>query len=43
MIALLSALELAHLIIWPSRNPEKFAATTGLSGIVVGLFVGQKT
>ena len=43
MTAFMSALELAHLIILHSWNAEIFASITGLSGTVIGLFVGQKT
>ncbi len=43
MTAFMSALELAHLIILHTWNTEIFASITGLSGTVVGLFVGQKT
>ncbi len=43
MTAFLSALELAHLAFLHSWNAEIFATITGLSGTVIGLFVGQKT
>jgi hypothetical protein len=43
MTAFLSALELAHMAILHSWNAEIFASITGLSGTVIGLFVGQKT
>jgi hypothetical protein len=43
MTAFLSALELAHLVILHSWNVEIFASITGLSGTVIGLFVGQKS
>jgi hypothetical protein len=43
MTAFMSALELAHLAILHTWNAEIFASITGLSGTVVGLFVGQKT
>ncbi len=43
MTAFMSALELAHLAILHTWNPEIFATITGLSGTVIGLFVGQKT
>jgi hypothetical protein len=43
MTAFLSALELAHMAIFHSWNAEIFATITGLSGTVIGLFVGQKT
>lgn len=43
MTAFMSALELAHLAILHSWNAEIFASLTGLSGTVIGLFVGQKT
>jgi hypothetical protein len=42
MTAFMSALELAHLIVLGTWNPEIFAAIAGLAGTVVGLFVGQK-
>jgi hypothetical protein len=43
MTAFLSALELSHLVILHSWNVEIFASITGLSGTVIGLFVGQKS
>lgn len=43
MTAFMSALELAHMALFHSWNAEIFASITGLSGTVVGLFVGQKT
>jgi hypothetical protein len=43
MTAFLSALELAHMAIFHAWNAEIFATITGLSGTVIGLFVGQKT
>jgi hypothetical protein len=43
MTAFMSALELAHLVILHTWNTEIFAAIAGLSGTVIGLFVGQKT
>jgi hypothetical protein len=43
MTAFMSALELAHLAILHTWNSEIFAVIAGLSGTVVGLFVGQKT
>jgi hypothetical protein len=43
MTAFMSALELAHLAILHTWNAEIFASITGLSGTVIGLFVGQKT
>lgn len=43
MTAFMSALELAHLAFLHSWNAEIFASITGLSGTVIGLFVGQKT
>jgi hypothetical protein len=42
MTALMSALELAHLVILHTWNAEIFASITALSGTVIGLFVGQK-
>jgi hypothetical protein len=43
MTAFMSALEFAHLAILHTWNAEIFASITGLSGTVIGLFVGQKT
>jgi hypothetical protein len=43
MTAFMSALELAHLAVLHTWNAEVFASITGLSGTVIGLFVGQKT
>jgi hypothetical protein len=43
MTAFLSALELAHLAFLHSWNAEVFATITGLSGTVIGLFMGQKS
>lgn len=42
MTAFMSALELAHLVVLGAWNAEIFASITGLSGTVIGLFVGQK-
>ena len=38
----LTALEVAHLVCLGTWNSEVFAAITGLSGTVVGIFVGKK-
>ncbi len=43
MTTFLSTLEFAHMAFLHAWNPEIFAAITGLSGTVIGLFVGQKT
>jgi hypothetical protein len=43
MTAFLSALELAHMAFLHTWNAEIIATITGLSGTVIGLFVGQKT
>ena len=43
MTACLSALEVAHLAFLGVWNSEVFAAITGLSGTVMGIFVGKKT
>jgi hypothetical protein len=43
MTAFMSVLEIAHLAILHTWNAEIFASITGLSGTVIGLFVGQKT
>ena len=40
--ACLSALEVAHLAFLGVWNSEIFAAITGLSGTVMGIFVGKK-
>jgi hypothetical protein len=42
MTICLSALEVAHLALLHSWNSEVFAAITGLSGTVMGIFVGRK-
>jgi hypothetical protein len=42
MTACLSALEVAHMAFLGRWNSEIFAAITGLSGTVTGIFVGQK-
>jgi len=42
MTACLSALEIAHMAFMHAWNSEIFAAITGLSGTVMGIFVGQK-
>jgi hypothetical protein len=43
MTAFLSVLELAHMAFLHTWNAEIFATIAGLSGTVIGLFVGQKT
>ena len=43
MTACLSALEIANMVFLHSWNSEVFSAITGLTGIVVGVFVGRKT
>jgi hypothetical protein len=43
MTVCLSALEIAHMAFLGSWNSEVFAAITGLSGTIMGIFVGQKT
>jgi hypothetical protein len=43
MTTFMSALEIAHMAFFHTWNAEIFAAITGLSGTVIGLFVGQKT
>jgi hypothetical protein len=43
MTAFMSVLELAHMAFLHTWNAEIFASITGLSGTVIGLFVGQKT
>ncbi|MGD0204168.1 MAG: hypothetical protein ABSC20_09730 [Candidatus Bathyarchaeia archaeon] len=43
MTACFSALEIANMAFLHSWNSEVFSAITGLTGIVVGVFVGRKT
>jgi len=43
MTAFMSTLEIAHILLLHTWNAEIFASITGLSGTVIGLFVGQKT
>jgi len=43
MTAFLFLLEIAHMTFLHTWNSEIFAGITGLSGTIVGLFVGQKT
>ncbi len=43
MTVCLTVLEVAHMAFMGSWNSEIFAAITGLSGTVMGIFVGQKT
>ncbi len=43
MTIILSVIEIAHMAFLHSWNAEIFASITGLSGTVIGLFVGQKT
>ena len=43
MTACLTVLEVAHMAFMGSWNSEVFAAITGLSGTVMGIFVGKKT
>ena len=42
MTACLTALEVAHMAFMGSWSSEVFAAITGLSGTVMGIFVGRK-
>jgi len=42
MTLILSTLEIAHIAFLGKWNSEVFAAITGLSGTVIGVFVGQK-
>ena len=42
MTACLTALEVAHLAVLGMWNSEIFAAITGLSGTLMGIFVGKK-
>jgi hypothetical protein len=41
MTACLTAIEIAHLALLRTWNSEIFAAITGLSGTVMGIFLGQ--
>jgi hypothetical protein len=43
MTVCLSLLEVAHMAFIGTWNSEIFAAITGLSGTVMGIFVGQKS
>ena len=43
MTVCLSVLEVAHMAFLGVWNSEVFAAISGLSGTVIGIFVGQKT
>jgi len=43
MTAFMSTLEIAHILLLHTWNAEIFASITGLSGTVIGLFVGRKT
>jgi hypothetical protein len=43
MTACLAAVEIANLAFLHCWNSEVFAAITGLTGTVMGIFVGQKT
>jgi len=43
MTVCLSVLEVAHMAFMGTWNSEIFAAITGLSGTVMGIFVGQKS
>ena len=41
-IAVLTALEVAHMIVFHSWNNEIFAALTTLIGNVIGIFISRK-
>jgi hypothetical protein len=43
MTACLAAIEIAHLALLRTWNSEVFAAITGLSGTVMGIFLGKKS
>jgi hypothetical protein len=43
MTVCLAAVEIAQLALLRTWNSEVFAAITGLSGTVMGIFVGQKS
>jgi len=42
MAICLSLLEVAHMALLGSWNSEIFATISGLTGIIIGLFVGKK-
>ena len=42
MTACLTAIEIAHVAVLGVWNSEVFASITGLSGTVLGIFVGHK-
>jgi hypothetical protein len=42
MTACLAAIEIAHLALLGTWNSEVFAALTGFSGTVMGIFVGKR-
>jgi hypothetical protein len=43
MTTCLSALEITNMAFLHNWNSEVFSAITGLTGIVIGVFVGRKT
>ena len=43
MTASLTALEIAHILVLRRWNSEVFAAITGLTGTLGGIFISQKT
>ncbi len=43
MVVCLTVLEVTYVTVMRAWNSEVFAAVTGLSGTVLGIFVGQKT
>ena len=43
MTGLLSGLELVHILLLGSWNSEIFAAISGLSGTLSGIFVGKRS
>jgi hypothetical protein len=43
MTACLTTLEIAYIAFMHSWNSEVFSAITGLSGVIVGIFMGAKT
>ena len=42
MTACLSTLEMGNMAFLHSWNPEIFSAITGLTGVLIGVFVGRK-
>ncbi len=43
MTACLAAIEIANLVVLHAWNSEVFSAISGLSGMVIGVFIGRKS